>query len=99
MDALAGSQISNTDKSNGGTSSVSRALADLPGPKPLPLIGNGHQIDSMQFHLSLENWAREFGAAYKIHLGGKQIMVLSDSVVIRELLRDRPDAVRRKSVV
>lgn len=97
MDALAGSQISNTDKSNGSASRVSRALADLPGPKPLPLIGNGHQIDSMQFHLSLENWAREFGSAYRIHLGGKQIMVLSDGAVIRELLRDRPDAVRRSS--
>ncbi|CAN5167803.1 cytochrome P450 [soil metagenome] len=74
-----------------------RTVADLPGPKPLPLLGNAHQIDSAQFHLQLENWSKQYGAAYKIHLGSKQIVVLSDVNVIGGLLRDRPDAFRRAS--
>lgn len=74
-----------------------RKLADLPGPRKLPLFGNTHQIDSARFHVTLENWAREFGPLYKIYLGSRPLVVLSDNAVIAHLLRDRPDGVRRSS--
>ena len=33
-----------------------RSFDDLPAPKGLPIVGNVFQIDSMQFHITLENW-------------------------------------------
>lgn len=74
-----------------------RRIADLPGPRGLPLIGNAWQLDSLQFHVGLENWAREFGPIYKIKLGRKPIVIVSDNVLIANLLRDRPDGLRRSS--
>src|SRR4051812_6904535 len=72
-----------------------RTFEDLPGPKGVPLLGNVFQIDSMQFHLTLENWVREFGPMYKFQGGPRKIMVLSDPAIIGTLLRDRPDTMRR----
>jgi cytochrome P450 len=74
-----------------------RRLADLPGPRGLPIVGNAWQIKSLQFHQGLEAWAREFGPMYKIKVGRKPIIIISDNALIAELLRDRPDAVRRSS--
>ena len=72
-----------------------RRIADLPGPKAVPIFGNMLQIESLRFHQFLENWAREFGTMYKLKMGHKFIMVISDHVLIANLLRDRPDALRR----
>ena len=38
-----------------------RHLADLPGPKGWPLLGNLAQIKPAEFHLQLGQWAREHG--------------------------------------
>jgi cytochrome P450 len=72
-----------------------RRLADLPCPKGLPLVGNLLQIDSMQFHATLEQWARELGPMYRFQAGPRHLMVVSDPAIIGTLLRDRPDAMRR----
>jgi len=78
-------------------SPVIRTLADLPSPKGLPLVGNAFQIDSMRFHRTLEDWAREFGPMYRFRGGPKELVVVSDPALIGVLLRDRPDAMRRTS--
>lgn len=70
-------------------------LSDLPGPRPLPLLGNMHQINPRQVHLDLERWAREFGPTYRIHLGRKPALVVADPAVFAAMLRDRPDGFRR----
>ena len=72
-----------------------RAFDDLPAPKGLPLVGNVFQIDSMQFHVTLENWARSLGPMYRFKGGPRKLMVVSDPAIIATLLRDRPDAMRR----
>ena len=74
-----------------------RTVADLPGPKGLPVIGNVLQIDSMRFHQTLEGWAREFGPMYRFRGGSRELVVVSDPTIIGTLLRDRPDAMRRTS--
>jgi len=74
-----------------------RGIADLPGPRGLPLIGNMLDVDSLQFHRVLEKWASEYGSMFKVKLGGKTIVVVSDNDLIASLLRDRPDALRRSS--
>ena len=72
-----------------------RSFEDLPAPKGLPLVGNVFQIDSMQFHVTLENWARALGPMYRFKGGPRKLMVVSDPSIIATLLRDRPDAMRR----
>jgi cytochrome P450 len=72
-----------------------RTFDDLPSPRGLPLVGNVFQIDSMQFHVTLENWIRELGPMYRFKGGPRSLLVLSDPAIIGTLLRDRPDTFRR----
>ncbi len=77
--------------------SATRTLEDLPGPKGSWFFGNMRQISSMQFHLSLERWAQEFGPLCKVRFGPSRMLILSDPALIGGMLRDRPDAFRRTS--
>jgi cytochrome P450 len=88
---------SNKDMAPSTTMSAAavRRIADLPGPKPAPIFGNMLQIESLRFHQFLEKWAREFGPMYKLKMGPKFIVVISDHTLIANLLRDRPEALRR----
>jgi cytochrome P450 len=74
-----------------------RTFSDLPGPKGVPLLGNTFQIKSNRFHQALEKWASEFGDMYQIRLAGHRWLVISDNTIIGNLLRERPDAIRRSS--
>ncbi len=74
-----------------------RALSQLPGPRGVPLFGNALQIDAAQFHLQLEQWAREFGPVYQLRLMKRRIVVVGDHEVVAAVLRDRPDGFRRTS--
>ena len=77
---------------------VSRALrriADLPGPRGIPVLGNFLQIDAPRLHLQMEQWCHEFGPFYKLKLGERPLMVVGDHAVVATLLRDRPDGFRR----
>jgi hypothetical protein len=80
---------------------VSKAacLRDLPGPHPLPIIGNAFQIAPSRLHLDLEAWADRYGPCYRFHIGRKPFVVLAESGVILEVLRDRPDGFRRLSAI
>jgi cytochrome P450 len=81
----------------GDTIATARTLADLPGPKGIPFLGNVFQMESNRFHQSLEKWAKKFGPLYKIQIGRKPLLIISDADMIGALLRDRPDAIRRSS--
>jgi cytochrome P450/nitrite reductase/ring-hydroxylating ferredoxin subunit len=72
-------------------------LADVPGPKPLPLVGNLHQIKPTKVHLVLETWAEQYGPIYKLQMGLQQAVVVSDRHMIEELLRARPENFRRSA--
>lgn len=72
-----------------------RRVADLPGPRAWPLVGNSLQIESLQFHRTLEDWAQQYGSMYKFRAGGRTMVVVSDNALIANLLRDRPEALRR----
>jgi cytochrome P450 len=68
----------------------SMRLADLPGPPGLPLVGNTFQIQRERFHLQLEEWRERYGDAYRLRVGARNFLVLSDPAVIASALRDRP---------
>lgn len=75
--------------------SAMRTLADLPGPRGSLILGNLGQASSMQFHLSLERWAEEFGPLCKVRFGSNRMLILSDPALIGSMLRERPEAFRR----
>ena len=72
-----------------------REIADLPGPRGLPLLGNLTQIDRSRVHASVERWSHEFGPFFRFSLGRRHFLVVSDHEAIGSLLRDRPDGYRR----
>jgi cytochrome P450 len=74
-----------------------RQLADLPGPKPWPLVGNSLQVNLPQLHLDLERWLNEYGSMLRLRLGRMELMVVADHAISTHLLRDRPDGFRRPS--
>ena len=74
---------------------VLRDIADLPGPRGLPLVGNLFQIELARMHLDIEAWARKYGPFFRFEIGGRNFLVISDHEVVGAVLRDRPDGFRR----
>jgi len=74
---------------------ATRSLDDLPGPRPLPLIGNLHQLVPTKAHLILEEWAARYGSTYQFWMGRKRIVATTDPASIEHVLRARPDTFRR----
>jgi cytochrome P450 len=102
MDADASSTDANasrTDEPESGKVKYSRTLADLPGPRPLPVIGNLLQLSHRQLHLTIEKWIREFGPVFRFTVLGTSVLVVSDHNVVNNVLRKRPDVFRRNTTV
>jgi len=76
-------------------SSGARALKSLPGPRPLPLLGNLLKLGPPTLHLQLEEWARSYGEAFCCYFGLRPALVISNPEVIRKALLDRPATFRR----
>jgi cytochrome P450 len=74
-----------------------RSIADLPGPKGVPLLGNLRQVQPGRFHRNLEDWARQFGPIYRFTMMKRSFVVVSDRDAIAAILRDRPDTFRRST--
>jgi cytochrome P450 len=76
-----------------------RAIRDLPGPRPWPLIGNYHQIDVRRLHRTLEGWSERHGPFFRFRLGPRQILGVADPIAIATILRDRPNGWRRTKLL
>ena len=74
---------------------ATRSLDDLPGPKPLPLIGNLHQLNPTKAHLILEEWAARYGSIYQFWMGTRRIVATTNPASIDDVLRARPETFRR----
>ena len=72
-----------------------RQYADLPGPAGIPVFGNAFQIKPERAHLIFENWARRYGPFYRLKIGPRRIVVVSDHEAVAMALRDRPDGYSR----
>ena len=72
-----------------------RRVADLPGPRALPIIGNLYQVDRSAMHLSVEAWAREYGTLFRFRIGNLRFVAVADPEALSTLMRDRPAGVRR----
>ena len=86
-------------KKSAAAHTARRTLDDLPGPKPLPLLGNILQLDQHRLHLILEQWAHKYGPLYTYRMGPKRVLGIADPALNEQVLRDRPETYRRASVV
>ncbi|CAN4082852.1 unnamed protein product [Withania somnifera] len=78
-----------------------------PGPNPLPLIGNLHNILGGQPHQSLAKLAQKYGPIISLRLGQITTVVISSSAVAKEVLQKQdlafssrtiPDAIYAQNV-
>jgi cytochrome P450 len=74
-----------------------RHLRDVPGPRPVPLIGNALQVRLNRMHQDIERWVGQYGPKVQIHLGREPVLVLGDHTLIAQVLKDRPESFRRPS--
>ena len=72
-----------------------KRIADLPGPRALPILGNVLQIDPPSLHLIAEKWSRQYGEIFRFRIGRRQLLVLANPETIAAVLRDRPDGFHR----
>lgn len=70
-------------------------IADLPGPRGLPIIGNAHQLGTARMHLVAEDWSRKFGEYFRFRIGTRQFLAVANPETIAAMLRDRPDGFHR----
>ncbi|CAG8524038.1 813_t:CDS:10 [Rhizophagus irregularis] len=61
----------------------------LPGPKPLPIIGNLHQIKDVPMQNFIDRFSKEYGPIFKVHYGAETWIILNDYEIIRDLLVKR----------
>jgi len=71
----------------------------LPGPRGLPLIGSLHQFRASRAHLIFENWARKYGPVYRVSIGRKVVVIMSDHDATMKALRERPHDFTRSRVI
>ena len=73
-----------------------RSISDLPGPRGLPLLGNGLQLLPLsRAHLTAEAWCERYGPIFQFHAGRRRWVAIADQDAINALLRDRPEGFRR----
>ena len=77
------------------TSDVVRRVGDLPGPPGIPVLGNLLQIDRERLHQKAEQWAREYGEAYRFRITSREFVVMSNPEAVATILRDRPEGFQR----
>jgi cytochrome P450 len=77
---------------------ATRTIADLPGPRGLPLFGSAHRLVPVsRTHTVFERWSREYGPIFRTKFGPQLVVTVSDADAINAILRDRPEGFRRSS--
>ncbi|XP_068169487.1 cytochrome P450 1A1 [Antennarius striatus] len=64
---------------------IPKGLRRLPGPKPLPIIGNVLEVGSKPY-LSLTAMSKRYGDVFQIQIGMRPIVVLSGIETVRQAL-------------
>lgn len=69
------------------TKSTRRTSSIPPGPKPLPIIGNLHQLNTSSPHQSLWQLSKHYGPLMSLHLGYVPTLVVSSSNMAKQVLQ------------
>ncbi|CAB1417173.1 unnamed protein product [Pleuronectes platessa] len=59
---------------------------ELPGPKPLPLLGNLLQVDLKELDSSLFHLSKQYGPVFTVYFGLKKVVVLAGYRTVKEAL-------------
>ena len=70
---------------------AAKRIADLNGPRGWPVLGNLPQLSIPRFHAQLEGWAKVYGPMYRLRMGPRDALVVSQPDLIASMLRDRPN--------
>ncbi|XP_060706335.1 cytochrome P450 2K1-like isoform X1 [Hemiscyllium ocellatum] len=62
-----------------------------PGPTPLPLIGNFHQLDLKKLDWSLMGLAEKYGSVFSVELGPSKAVVLTGYDAVKDALVNHAD--------
>ncbi|WP_437619208.1 cytochrome P450 [Sorangium sp. So ce1151] len=88
-----------TTRRSAGAARPRRTLADLPGPRGLPVIGNLHELHADRWHLEFERWWRAFGDVFVVRMGRQPILVVAEGELVRDVLQRRPAVFRRTRAI
>lgn len=69
---------------------IPEGLSQLPGPKPLPIIGNVLEMGSRPY-LSLTEMSKRYGNVFQIQIGMRPVVVLSGNETVRQALIKQGD--------
>ena len=71
--------------------STLRQLADVPGPRGWPLIGNALQLRPARLHRQFEALCQQYGTLVRMKFGRFPALLVGDHEVMAAVLRDRPE--------
>jgi cytochrome P450 len=74
-------------------------FSELPAPPGWPIAGNLFQLKPDRIHLILEEWARKYGAFYRLSAAGKKALIVADHAGIMHVLKERPATFRRSKTI
>lgn len=75
-------------------------IESLPTPRGgWPLLGHALALDIPRMHRQFLEWANECGPRFRLRLGPRLGVVLTDPETIQKVLRNRPDAITRSAPV
>ena len=66
------------------------AIAELPGPRPLPVLGNALQLRPDRLHVMIEQWGRRYGPVFRFSMGPREVVAFTDPEAVNAILRERP---------
>lgn len=69
---------------------IPEGLRRLPGPKPLPIIGNVLEMGSKPY-LSLTAMSKHYGPVFQIQIGMRPVVVLGSNEIVRQALIKQGD--------
>ncbi|XP_078422644.1 cytochrome P450 2K1-like isoform X1 [Cetorhinus maximus] len=62
-----------------------------PGPTPLPIIGNLHQLELKRLYKSLVKLSEKYGSVYSVRLGPEKVVVLAGYETVKNALINYAD--------
>ncbi|WP_433030038.1 bifunctional cytochrome P450/NADPH--P450 reductase [Actinomycetospora sp. CA-053990] len=65
-----------------------RPLSDIPGPKPLPVVGNMRDVDTHRLVQSIMELSDEYGPIFQLHTPGGVTYVVSGLDMVQDLCDD-----------
>ncbi|KAG1883212.1 cytochrome P450 [Suillus fuscotomentosus] len=61
----------------------------LPGPRPLPFLGNALQLDTKRPWLTYTAWEKTYGKIFRSRVFGIDMIIINSEIIAQELLEKR----------